>query len=116
MMYRRRLHRPNGPFESFRRRQLNAKNAPQKSKGSGPGGPLPLIDRGEVRSFRVLAERVADGVELRARLATQGGQGDDADDGDQSEQEGVLHQGGATLGVAEASTQVRGEGAEDVHF
>src|SRR5438874_8247307 len=62
-----------------------------------------------------LAQGVADGGELRAGLAAQGGQGDDADDGDEGQEERVLHQGGTTLGVAEAGAEVGGEGAEDVH-
>ncbi len=36
------------------------------------------------------------------------GDGEDAHDSDQGHEQGVLHEGGTTLGVAEASTQVSG--------
>jgi hypothetical protein len=45
---------------------------------------------------------VADVRELGAGLAAEGGEGDDADHSDEGEEQGVLHEGGATLGVAEA--------------
>src|SRR5438067_510732 len=42
---------------------------------------------------------VPDVRELARRLLAQGGQGHDADDGDEGQEEGVLHQGGATLAL-----------------
>jgi hypothetical protein len=82
-------------------------------------------ERTEIRSFQGiapvgqagsgLAEGVADGGELRAGLAAEGGQGDDAHHGDEGQEQGVLDERGATIGVAEAGTQVRGDGLEQVH-
>src|SRR4051812_2924720 len=110
-MYRLHRSRPDGPFG------LLVLTAPtRKEEGSGPGGPLPSLTGGRSdRDGRGLAQRVADGVELGAGLATQGAQGDDADHGDEGQEERVLHQGGATLGVAEAGTDVRAEGSGSVH-
>ena len=66
----------------------------------------------------VLLLRVGDGVadrlELLLGVAAQALEGDDADDGDERQEERVLDQGGATLGLAETGLQV----ADDVpvHF
>lgn len=45
-------------------------------------------------------------AELRLRVPAEERDGHDADDGDEGHEEGVLHQGGATLVVAELGTQV----------
>src|SRR4051812_26586070 len=120
-MYRRWRHWLNGTFDPFHADPISPRPIPlhraaaQNEKGSGPGGPLPSLTGESFEMWGRLAQGVADGVELRAGLAAEGGQGDDADDGDEGQEERVLHQGGATLGVAEACTQVRGDGLEHVH-
>src|SRR5207245_313535 len=57
-------------------------------------------------------DRVADVGELARRLLAQGGQGHDADDGDEGQEEGVLHQGGATLAL---QVEAGGDVADQVH-
>src|SRR5262245_27392000 len=70
---------------------------------SPPSSPSMLSTGGSA------ADRAADAVELVAGVLAQDGHGRDADHRDQGHEEGVLHQRGATLRVAEASPKPRGK-------
>ena len=76
-----------------------------RREGRADGPPL------SVSSARLSAPSMASPVELEGGrgLLAQELEGDDADDGDEGHEEGVLHEGGATLGVREAGPQPSGE-------
>src|SRR5207248_9094024 len=78
-------------------RPLDATKAPSPLRA-----PVPSV------SVELAADRGADGGELAGSAPAQEGDGHDADDRDQRHEEGVLHEAGATLAVAELRPQVRG--------
>src|SRR4051794_3490044 len=75
----------------------------QNAKAGRPEGPPAL----EVR--RGLLDRAADAAELARSVLAEHGDSGDADHGDQGHEQGVLHEGGTTLGVAETSPHPVGD-------
>src|SRR3954454_20305933 len=61
---------------------------------------------------RGLVDGRPDRVELRGGTGAEEADGDDADDRDQGDEEGVLHEGGATVVVTEAGLETSAEEVE----